>query len=191
MGKLDRAQALMGPAIRDGLVTGYQPLIASLHMLDRDDRHVLAAAINCVAPVVVTWNSKDFPRQVLAEWNIEAKTPDDFMVDQLHLDSGAVHAALQQMADIRRMPRMTVADVIDDLEHSGLAETAIMLRHSANETTSAQRPVQATRSSESLSLTEINSKISNFTMFPLVRLCGPPGDRTPNPRIKRSLALAA
>jgi transketolase C-terminal domain/subunit len=54
------------------------------------------------------------------------------MVDQLYLDSGAVHGAVQQMADIRQMPHMTVVDIIDSLEHSGLVETALMLRHPAN-----------------------------------------------------------
>lgn len=119
-------------AVRDCLVTGYQPLIGVLDMPDPDDPHVLAAAIKCGAQVIVTWNIKHFPPEVLVEWNIEAKTPDDFIVDQLHLDAGAVHGAIQQMADIRRSPHMTVADVVDSLEHSGLVETALMLRHAAN-----------------------------------------------------------
>jgi hypothetical protein len=67
----------------------------------------------------------------LSDWAIEAKTPDDFMIDQLHLDSGIVHRAIQQMADIRRNPPMTVGDIVDGLEHSGLVETAVMLRRPA------------------------------------------------------------
>src|SRR5258707_15444948 len=36
---------LMNDAVRDCLVTGYQPLIEALNLPDPDDRHVLAAAI--------------------------------------------------------------------------------------------------------------------------------------------------
>jgi predicted nucleic acid-binding protein len=128
--RLDRTRALMCRAIRDCLVTSYQPLIASLELPDPNDRHVVAAAIKCSAQVIVTWNIKHFPKETLADWGIEAKTPDDFIIDQLHLDSGTVHGAIQQMADIRRNPPMTVGDIVDGLEHSGLVETAVMLRRS-------------------------------------------------------------
>src|SRR5688572_3159148 len=42
---LERTRALMNLAVRDCLVTGYEPLIAGLELPDADDRHVLAAAI--------------------------------------------------------------------------------------------------------------------------------------------------
>ena len=126
--KLDRTRALMCRALRDCLVCNYEPLIEALHLPDPDDRHVLAAAIKAGAQVIVTWNMDDFPQETLSAWGIEAKTPDDFMIDQLHLDAASVHGAIQQMADIRQNPPMTVADVIDALEHSGMIETAVMLR---------------------------------------------------------------
>ncbi|GAB3449507.1 hypothetical protein GCM10027517_35850 [Phycicoccus ginsengisoli] len=43
--KLGRTRQLMNAAVRDCLVTGYEPLIASVVLPDPDDRHVLAAAI--------------------------------------------------------------------------------------------------------------------------------------------------
>ena len=115
-------------AIRDRLVIRYEPLIAALELPDPDDRHVLAAAIKSGAQVIVTWNLEHFPQDALSEWNIEAKTPDDFIIDQLYLDSAAVHGAIQQMADIRRNPPITISDIVDGLERSGLVETAMMLR---------------------------------------------------------------
>jgi predicted nucleic acid-binding protein len=130
--KLERTRALMCRAVRDCLVTNYQPLVAALELPDTDDRHVLAAAIKCGAQTIVTWNTKHFPSELLSGWGIEAKTPDDFIVDQLHLDAGTVHAAIQQMADIRRNPPMTVGDIVEALERTGLVETAITLRHSSN-----------------------------------------------------------
>ncbi|MNW21221.1 hypothetical protein D3C71_2220120 [compost metagenome] len=43
----------MDRAIPDGLVEGYQDLIEGLQLPDKDDRHVLAAAIRCNASVIV------------------------------------------------------------------------------------------------------------------------------------------
>jgi PIN domain-containing protein len=43
--KIQRLRELMDKAVRDCLVTGYEPLIEGLKLPDPDDRHVLAAAI--------------------------------------------------------------------------------------------------------------------------------------------------
>jgi predicted nucleic acid-binding protein len=48
----------MNAAVRDCLVTGYEPLIGAVELPDPDDRHVLAAAIRARAQVIVTETSK-------------------------------------------------------------------------------------------------------------------------------------
>jgi predicted nucleic acid-binding protein len=73
--KTTRLRGLMNDAVRDCLVSGYEPLIDSLDLPDPDDRHVLAAAIKAGAQVIVTRNLKDFPAEKLAPWNIKAKSP--------------------------------------------------------------------------------------------------------------------
>jgi len=78
--KLERTRRLMDQAAPDALVTGYESLIDSLELPDRDDRHVLAAAIRCGASVIVTLNLSDFPNAALAEFGIEAQHPDDFVL---------------------------------------------------------------------------------------------------------------
>ena len=42
--KLERTRHLMDNALPDALVTGYEQLIDSIELPDRNDRHVLAAA---------------------------------------------------------------------------------------------------------------------------------------------------
>jgi predicted nucleic acid-binding protein len=79
--KLTRLRALMNASVRDCLVTDYEPLIASLQLPDPDDRHVVAAAITANAQVIVTRNLRHFPGTYHAQWNIEAKSPDDFVLD--------------------------------------------------------------------------------------------------------------
>ncbi|MGH3567031.1 MAG: hypothetical protein ACRDRH_13555 [Pseudonocardia sp.] len=90
---------------------------------------MLAAAIKARAQVIVTSNIKDFPEAALAPWNIEAKSPDDFVLDQYHLDGPAVHGAVQRVADGWTHPPGSVNDVLDRLERDGLVESAPLLRH--------------------------------------------------------------
>jgi PIN domain len=59
--QLDRTRALMERAVPDALVRGYEPRIPSLTLPDADDRHVLVAAIEAGAGVIVTFNLADFP----------------------------------------------------------------------------------------------------------------------------------
>jgi hypothetical protein len=78
--------------------------------------------------VIVTSNLRDFPAADLDPWDIEAKSPDEFMRDELNLDRAAVYAAAQQIADSWRPPPGSVDDVLDRLERSGLAVTVAELR---------------------------------------------------------------
>ncbi len=78
--KLERTRRLMDQAAPDAPVTGYESLIESIELPDRDDRHVLAAAICCGASVIVTLNLSDFPDHALANFSIEAQHPDDFVL---------------------------------------------------------------------------------------------------------------
>ncbi|WP_067602291.1 PIN domain-containing protein [Nocardiopsis listeri] len=125
---LRRTRELMICAVRDCLVTGYEPLIDTLDLPDLDDRHVLAAAIRARAQVIVTENLTDFPSSVLSRWDIEAKSPDDFILDQIHLDRKVVWSCAQQIADSWRRPPGTVSDVFTRLQRSGLHQSVAELQ---------------------------------------------------------------
>ena len=60
--KLGILRELMNKAVRDCLVTGYEPLVESLQLPDPDDRHVLAAAIKSSAQVIVTTQPEGLSR---------------------------------------------------------------------------------------------------------------------------------
>jgi hypothetical protein len=75
--KLERTRRLMDKAALDALVEGYEDLIPSLSLPDKNDRHVLAAAIRGEAQVIVTMNLKDFPNEILQKYEIEAQHPDE------------------------------------------------------------------------------------------------------------------
>jgi len=128
--KLDRLRGLMNGAVADVLVTGYESLIESVSLPDADDRHVVAAAIKCKAQVIVTNNLKDFPADTLAVLDLEAKSADDFVLDQISPDAKTVYACVQQIVDSRKRDPATIDDVLTQLEHSGLVDATAALRNS-------------------------------------------------------------
>ena len=126
--RLDRTRSLMATAVRDWKVAGFENLVDSLKLPDPDDRHVLAAAIKAKAQVIVTSNTRDFPKAELRSWDIDPKTPDEFVRDQISLDRSAVYASVQQIADSWKNPPGSIDDVLDRLERSGLAVSVAELR---------------------------------------------------------------
>lgn len=126
--RLERTRELMTRAVRDWRITGHEVLIDSLKLPDPDDRHVLAAAIKAKAQIIVTSNLRDFPVDELRHWDIDPKSPDEFVRDQIGLDRSAVYAAVQQIADSWRNPPGSVDDVLDRLDRSGLAMSVAELR---------------------------------------------------------------
>jgi predicted nucleic acid-binding protein len=85
--KLAVLRERMNGALRDCLVSGYEPIIDGLQLPDKEDRHVLAAAIRCHAQIIVTANLRDFPPAALASWKVEAIAPDEFILDLIDLDA--------------------------------------------------------------------------------------------------------
>ena len=70
----------------DALGVNYEPFIDSLMLPDLNDRHVLAAAIEANADLIITNNLKDFPEDYLSSFRLKAKTPDDFFTDIIDLN---------------------------------------------------------------------------------------------------------
>lgn len=77
--QLERTRTLMDQVDPQSLVTGYEARIPSLHLPDADDRHVLAAALEAQATVIVTFNLSDFPAETLAPLGVQALHPDRFL----------------------------------------------------------------------------------------------------------------
>lgn len=63
------------------LVALDEDLVETLSLPDRNDRHVLAAAITGQADFLMTKNLKDFPTKVLARHDIIRREPDGFLLE--------------------------------------------------------------------------------------------------------------
>ena len=125
---LDRVRSLMNSAVEDCLITNYEGLTASLTLPDPDDRHVLAAAIRGRANVIVTFNERDFPVDVLAIYGIHTRHPDDFILDLFGVDEVACMAAVQADVSHYLAPPLSLEDYLAGLELAGIGRTATYLR---------------------------------------------------------------
>ncbi len=130
---LERTRSLMNAHVRDALVDGHQSLIPALELPDPDDRHVLAAAIQCGADLILTFNLDDFPEHALSIYGIGACHPDPFLVDQLNLDAERVCMAMRQHRASLRNPTKTVDEYLTTLNEQGLSRFTQAVRHYAAE----------------------------------------------------------
>jgi hypothetical protein len=131
--QLRRTRELMEAAVPGALVEAFEHRIPELALPDPDDRHVLAAAIEAQADVLVTFNGKDFPREVVAPYGIEVIDPDAFVQDLLRRYPLVVLAAARaQRASLTRPPR-PVAEYLGHLAAGGLPRTAEALRLSESD----------------------------------------------------------
>lgn len=105
---------LMNGAVRDAQVVGHERRIAALALPDPNDRHVLAAAIEADADLIVTKNLKDFPAPVLADHGLEAQHPDAFLLDLHWQRPGALPRIVSDIVATRRTGA-TIDDVLKAL----------------------------------------------------------------------------
>ncbi|MEN9925081.1 MAG: hypothetical protein RL268_1207 [Pseudomonadota bacterium] len=120
--------ASMRAAFPEALVEDFGLFEATTYGLpDRNDEHVLAAAIKTQAQALVTENLSDFPASVLSPLAIEARSADDFIADTIALEEGRAVAAINRMRLRLKRPELTPEDMLRSLEAHGLLETASVL----------------------------------------------------------------
>jgi hypothetical protein len=122
--KIQRIRGLIDASVPDCLVRGYKRIIDGLELPDANDRHVLAAAIKAGAQVIVTFNKSDFPEEILAEFDIEAQHPDDFILYQKEENLQAVLSQLQQCRIRLQRPPCTMENFIEKFRRNELLLTA-------------------------------------------------------------------
>ncbi|QHC59920.1 PIN domain-containing protein [Rathayibacter sp. VKM Ac-2760] len=111
----------------EALVSGHESLIPAMTNHPKD-RHILAAAVRADAAVLVTFDLDDFPAESVAEFDLEVRHPDAFLLDQLDLHPGLVLDALQDWSDSCSAPPLTRRDLLLILDRTGVprfAETVL------------------------------------------------------------------
>jgi predicted nucleic acid-binding protein len=131
-----RARSAMERAFEDATVTGFETIESGLvgrpDLRDPDDAHVIAAAIETSASIIVTDNLKDFPAAILASHGIEAKSANAFLADTIDLKPEKAAESLAVMRARFRNPVITAEDLLLKMEARGLGDAADLLRNHIN-----------------------------------------------------------
>lgn len=95
----------------EAMCSGYEHLIQVMTNQEKD-RHVLAAAVKAGAPLILTFNLKDFGEEALAPWGVKAKSPDDYLTTLYEMDSVPIAQTLGVIEERRKAQGDTLEDVI-------------------------------------------------------------------------------
>ena len=111
--KVDKLITIMNNAFPEAIIDNYSTLPkVDEPRINEKDRHVLAAAISSNAQVIVTNNLKDFPNDVLLEYNIEAQPPDEFLLNLFYLSFDRVYEVYIELENSLNNPTIPREELI-------------------------------------------------------------------------------
>ena len=108
-------------------ISGYEEMAEALTLPGLEDRHVLTTASMCGAQLIVTDTLKDFPKNALTTYDIEALNVDQFIANTIDLSPVIAIAALRVMREKLKRPEITAARLIEIAEARGLTKTALLM----------------------------------------------------------------
>ena len=121
--RVERTRSLMIATLPDAMVRGYEHRIDGLDLPDPDDRHVLAAALECGAQMILTFNLRHFPEESLAP-AVSAIHPDGLLPVLAAADPDRILASIRKVRHRMAAPSMTPAQFLDALLRAHLPLTA-------------------------------------------------------------------
>ena len=98
--------------------------LAFIELPDPGDRHVLAAGIKCKADAIITFNTKDFSTEDLAQYDIEVYTPDEFVNLLNKLNPSIVKQAFENQLASLKNPPVSKEKLIKTLVKCGLKDAS-------------------------------------------------------------------
>ena len=128
LAQLNRTKKLMNQSVKDALVHDYEYLIPTLTLPDIGDLHVLATAIHCRADLIITFNLKDFPLSILKNYQLEAISPDEFILELIDINESQVLHAITQHRNSLNNPPLTKEEYLQNLSNQKLTQTVNILR---------------------------------------------------------------
>ena len=126
--KAKRMQDQLDSFFFDARISHYEHLIDSLRLPDSNDRHVLAAAIQGKCDFIITLNLRDFPDSILDPYEIEALTPDEFLLILLEENPDEFIDSIRAVLSKLKNPPYSVEEYLDKRMQDGLSKTVAELR---------------------------------------------------------------
>ena len=121
---IDRLFEKMNESFPDAKVINTDILKPIEGFRDKDDLHVLGAALISRSDTIITFNMRDFKDVHLKRFDLAAKHPDDFLIDTLGLDLTKSLSAIRKARQSRKNPPMSEDDFIYWSRKCGLTSFA-------------------------------------------------------------------
>ena len=127
--RLSRTLGIMERVLPGANVPGWERRLSRVPVLpDPDDRHVIAAALEAPASVILTLNLRDFPAATLAPLGLVAEHPDSFLCRLLDADPEAVRASAEAAQANLSRSTPNFEGFLAALDRQGLGSFASALR---------------------------------------------------------------
>lgn len=109
----------MNSAFPQALTDGWEPLEKTITLPDPDDRHVVAAARQAGAELIITFNIKDFPPSVLDGFGLSAVSPDTFLTHIIDEYPEETLRVMSTLVSSKKRPPRTMEEEILHLKNTG------------------------------------------------------------------------
>jgi predicted nucleic acid-binding protein len=119
---------LMKAILSEADIRDYKRHEGAIALPDPDDHHVLAAAIEAHASIILTWNLKHFPESETAKHNIAVRDPDSFLTALCGDDAETVAAVVDAARANLRLSEPTAEEYLQALENQGLKSFVSLIR---------------------------------------------------------------
>jgi predicted nucleic acid-binding protein len=126
--RLERARREMERAFPGANFDPDSNTLTSLHLPDPEDVHVVATAVASEANVIVTYNERHFPKEILGPLRLAAETPDLFCVRLIRENAPPVIEGARLHRASLKKPPFARPEYLDHLAGLDLKETATLLR---------------------------------------------------------------
>lgn len=108
----------------------YRDLIATMPGPDPDDHVHSAAAIAAGVDALLTWDTKGFPTEPLAEFGLRVTDPDTYLTELATEFPDDVANSITELARTKTRPPMSGSDILDALTGAGLSAFPDLIRPS-------------------------------------------------------------
>jgi predicted nucleic acid-binding protein len=130
--KIERTRQKMKDRFTRAFVVGWEKFENSVSLPDKNDCHVVAAAIVAKANYIINYNIKHFLASELALYKIQAKRPDDFLGILFEQNQEKVIAAVREQRSQLRKPPKTAEEYLGSLHKDHMKKFTALLRPHIN-----------------------------------------------------------
>lgn len=116
---VERTINTMNRVFRDANVANWEPLISNFQLPDPNDRHVLAAAVQSDADILLTFNRKDFPRTAMTYLSLEVMSPNEFFRFLKERFPADLDDAFEKLLHRFKHPPLTHSELVQVLHRAG------------------------------------------------------------------------